>query len=114
MIFAHTCPHCGYTWTPTLTQVADVIVVSCMECMGHIRYCDIDDLPDLEDIKVAIFQAVYGDLSIINVAKKCIEFKPCQYADFAQVKYLRLYNAVFFVKKVKYDFERITNCITFV
>lgn len=114
MIFAQTCPNCGHTRTPLLIQVAQVISVSCHECQAHIMYCTPQDLPDLEDIKMAIFQAAEGNLELIEKAKQSVQFMPSQYADFAQVKYVRLYGAVFFVKWVKINFARITDCITFV
>lgn len=114
MIFAHTCPSCGYTDTPALIQLSQVISVDCMECWGHIRFCTPQDLPDLQEIKVAIFQAANGDLELIERAKRSMEFKPSQYADFAQVKYIRLYCVVLFLKWVKINFARITERITFV
>jgi hypothetical protein len=114
MIFAHTCPNCGQTWTPGLIQVAQVINVCCVECNAHLRYCAPDDLPVLEDIKQAIFEASGADLELIESAKRGMMWAPGQHTDFDQVKYLRLYNAVFFVKKVKKDFARITPRITFV
>lgn len=114
MIFAHTCLNCGHTWTPGLIQVAQVINVCCFECNAHIRYCKPQDLPDLEDIKQAIFEASGADLELIEVAKRGMMWTPAQCDDFAQVKYMRLYNAVFFVKKIKKDLARITPRITFV
>jgi hypothetical protein len=114
MIFAHTCPTCGHTWTPGAIQVAQVINVVCLECQAHIRYCTPQDLPDLEVIKTAVWEAAGGDMELIEVAKRAIMFTPSQYQDFAQVKYMRLFNAVFFCKNVKKSLERITPRITFV
>jgi hypothetical protein len=114
MIFAHTCPTCGHTWTPGVIQVAQVVNVHCLECQAHIRYCSPQDLPDLEDIKMATWEASGADPVLIDAAKRSILFSPSQYNDFAQVKYLRLYNAVFFCKSVKILLERITPRITFV
>lgn len=114
MIFAHTCPHCGATTEPLLIQVAQVVNVCCFECELHIRYCNIADLPDLETIKSATWQASLCDIQLVNIAKKGIQFTPSQYKDFAQVKYWRLYLAIFFVVKVKKYFDRITPRITFV
>jgi hypothetical protein len=104
MIFAHTCPTCGHTWTPGAIQVAQVVNVHCMECQAHIRYCTPADLPDLEVIKQAIYEAAGADMELIEAAKRSVMFTPSQYADFAQVKYLRLYNAVFFLPKCKETF----------
>lgn len=114
MIFAQTCPTCGHTWTPGLIQVAQVVNAYCLECQANIRYYTPADLPDLEVIKQAIFEAAEADMELIDVAKRSIIFSPSQYADFAQVKYLRLYNAVFFCKNMKKVFARITPRITFV
>jgi uncharacterized protein (DUF983 family) len=114
MIFAHTCLNCGHTWTPGLVQVAQVVKVNCYECGEHIRYCSPDDLPDLEVIKQAIFEASGADLEVIEAAKRGMMWTPSMHLHFAQVRYLRLYNAVFFVKKIKKDLARITPRITFV
>jgi predicted nucleic acid-binding Zn-ribbon protein len=114
MIFAHTCPNCGYTWTPGLIQVAQVINVYCLDCQCNIRYCTIEELPDLENIKTATWEAASGDMELINAAKRSMLFTPSQLDEFSQVKYLRLYNAVFFLKNIKKKFERITPRITFV
>lgn len=114
MIFPHLCLQCGATTEPLLIQVAQVINVCCFECQAHIKYCNTNDLPKLEDIKAATWQAAASDLRLIEAAKKGIEFTPSQYNDFAQVKYWRLYQATFFVRKITKYFERITPRITFV
>jgi hypothetical protein len=114
MIFAHTCPSCGHTWTPGLIQVAQVINVCCLECNAHIRYCKPEDLPALEDIKTATWEAAGADMEVIEAAKRGMMWTPAEHANFNQVKYMRLYNAVFFVKKMQKNFARITPRITFV
>lgn len=114
MIFAHTCPHCGYTWTPMVIQVASVLNISCYDCQAHIRYGNVDDLPILDDILQAVWVASECDLALIDAAKKAIIWPGDQVNASAPVKYLRLFNAVLFCKKVKKDLARITPRITFV
>ena len=114
MIFAHTCPHCGETWTPGLIQVAQVINVCCYECQAHLRYCSPADLPDLEVVKQAVFEASGADLELIEAAKRGMIWTPSMFQDFAQVKYLRLFNAVVSIRKAKINLARITPRITFV
>ena len=114
MIFPQTCPHCGSVSEPLLIQVAQVVNVCCYECQQHIRYCTINDLPPLDDIKLAAYQVAECDLQIIDIAKKSLQFTPSNYNDFAQVKYWRLYVSIPFVKFVCKSFDRITKRITFV
>jgi hypothetical protein len=114
MIFAHTCPTCGHTWTPGAIQVAQVINVVCLECQAHIRYCTPGELPDLEVIKQAVFEVALGDIALIEIAKKSILWAPGSHNDFVQVKYVRLFHAVLFCRNTKMLLERITPRITFV
>lgn len=88
------CHRCGVIGESRLTWAGPHIKQSCDACWAYVKFYDKALIPDMREMKIAIWGLVKADLNIINQVKNEIGFVEKLTGLDAKLQYYKLYKAV--------------------
>lgn len=88
------CHRCGTTGESSLSISGPHIKQSCPNCGWYVKFIKANLIPNKIDIKVAIYHALNGNLSLVDEHKKSCGFNPNLTGMSEVLEYYKLYKQI--------------------